>query len=413
MLSHEQNLRMCLTGPGTPMGEALRRYWTPMCPAADVARPDGPPRAVLRLGERFVVFRDSAGQVGVLDEACCHRGASLRFGRVEDGGIRCLYHGWKFACDGTILETPNLPDARLRERLRAPSYPVHVAGDVVFAYLGPPGTAPPPPRYSWMEGPSERRFVFEHVQENCNWVQALEGGLDSAHVGILHGDEMALATLGRYDPNGVGADRYPTTDPAPRLEVETTPYGFVYAAIRQATDPGKRYVRITPYVLPYMTFPAMRTAVMRLPQDDTTTVTISVYYDPDRPPDGDAILARQGMDRPETYGPDRVLRIPDQDRAAMEARRSFTGLDGFNVQDGAMTMFMGGPILDRTKEHVVPTDYAVVRMRRLLLEVADQVERGEAPVGTGPEVDTSRVVGTSGVLGADEPWQGLVTDTVR
>ena len=408
MLQHEENERLCRTGPGTPMGEALRRYWTPMCPAADVAEPDGPPRAVQRLGERFVVFRDSGGRVGVLDEACCHRGASLRFGRVEDGGIRCLYHGWKFDVEGCVLETPNVADPRVRERLRAPAYPVHVAGDVVFAYLGPPGTAPAPPRYSWMEGPAERRFVYEHVQEHSNWLQVLEGGLDSAHVGILHGDEMALATLGLYDPDGIGADRYPTTDLAPRLEIEATPYGFVYAALRDAIEPGKQYVRITPYVAPYLTFPAMRSGVMRLPRDDDSTVTISVSYDPDGTPDREAILRRQGMHLPEVYGPDRVLRIPEQDRPAMAARKSFTGLDGFNVQDGAMTMFMGEAILDRTKEHVVPTDAAVVRVRRLLLDLVDQVERGEAPLGTGPGVDTSAVAGASGLVGAGERWQGLL-----
>ena len=283
---------------------------------------------------------------------------------------------------------------------------------MIFAYLGPRDAMPPAPRYSWMEGPSKNRFVYEHVQENCNYLQALEGGLDSAHVGILHGDEMALATIGQYDPNGVGADRYPTTDHAPRLEIETTDYGFVYAAIRQASDEGKRYVRITPYVMPFMTFPAMRSCVMRLPQDDTTTVTISVSYNASTPPDGRFILERQGMGTPETYGPDRILRVPAQDRAAMEARRSFTGWDGFNIQDGAMTMYMGGPILDRTKEHVVPTDFAILRMRRLLLQIADQVERGERPIGTGPTVDTSSVAGASGIIGDCESWRDLLDHAV-
>ena len=412
MLSAEENERLCEVGPATAMGEVLRRYWVPAFQAGDLPEPDCPPIHVRVLGEDFVAFRDAAGRPGFLDELCCHRGASLRFGRVEDCGIRCLYHGWKFAVDGTILDTPNLPDARVRTRLKAPAFPVHEAGEVIFAYLGPPDTVPPPPRFSWMEGPAENRFVYEHVQENCNYVQALEGGLDSAHVGILHGDEMALASIGQYDPNGVGKDRYPTADQAPRLEVETTPYGFAYAAIREATEPGKRYVRVTPYVLPFMTFPAMRSCVMRLPQDDTSTVTISVSYDAEVPPDGRFHLERQGMDTPATYGPDRILRIPAQDRVAMEERRSFTGFDGFNVQDGAMTMFMGGPILDRTKEHVVPTDYAIVRMRRLLLDVADQVARGEDPIGTGPGVDTAAVAGVSGVLGEGERWQDLLERAV-
>jgi phthalate 4,5-dioxygenase oxygenase subunit len=408
MLSQEENLRLCRAGPGTPMGEALRRYWIPMCPSKDVASPDDPPRAVMRLGERFVVFRDTSGQVGVLEEQCCHRGASLRFGQVEQGGIRCLYHGWKFAVDGTILETPNLPDSRVRERLKAPAFPVHEAGEVIFAYLGPRDKMPPRPRYSWMEGPPEHRFVFEHVQENCNWVQALEGGLDSSHVGILHKDEMALATIGLYDPDNVGKDRYPSKDQAPRLEVEDSPYGFVYAAIRKAIEPGKRYVRITPYVLPFMTFPAMRSCVMRLPVDDTSTAVISVVYNAEVPPEPLAQLERQGMATQATYGPDRILRIPPQDRASMAEGRSFSGFAGFNIQDGAMTMFMGGPILDRTKEHLVPADYAIVRMRRLLLDVAQQVEAGEDPLGTSPQVDLRAVAGTSGLIGEGERWQDLL-----
>jgi phthalate 4,5-dioxygenase oxygenase subunit len=408
MLSKAENQRLCRVGPGTPMGNTLRRYWIPVCPSDHLPEPDCPPIQIRRLGENFVAFRDSNGRVGVLNEQCTHRGASLVYGRVEDCGIRCIYHGWKYAVDGTILDTPNMtPDSRFKDKLKAPAYPVHEAGGVIFAYFGPRDKQPPPPRFKWMEGPPSQRFVFEMIQENCNWVQALEGGLDSSHVGILHGDEMTLATEGKYDPDGIGKDRYPTTDNAPLLRVEDTDFGFHYGALRTASEAGKTYVRITPYILPFMTFPAGGTGIMRIPRDDDTTAVLTVNWDADGPANPGSVMARQGMDNPEVYGPDRVLRIPPQDREAMARGESYSGMVGFNVQDGAMTMSMGGPIFDRSTEHVVPADHAILRMRRLLLAMADRVAQGEDPVGVGPDTDTSQVYGTSGVLSADEPWQGL------
>lgn len=413
MLSKVENERMCRVGPGTPMGETLRRYWIPMLPSSDLPSPDSPPVRVRRLGENFVAFRDTRGQVGVLDEQCTHRGASLAFGRVEDCGIRCLYHGWKFGADGTVMDTPNMAAAsRFKDKIKAPAYPVHEAGEVIFAYLGPPANEPPAPRFKWMEGPPEQRFVFEMIQGHCNFVQALEGGLDSSHVGILHGDEMTLATQGQYDPEGIGKDRYPTVDNAPVLRVENTAFGFYYAAIRRAIGQDRRYVRITPFIMPFMTFPAGGTGVMRVPVDDETTSVITVNWDEHRMADRASVLKRQGMDNPNVWGPDKILRILPQDRAAMARGESYSGIVGFNPQDGAMTMNMGGPIFDRSREHVAPADYAILRMRRLLLQAADTVAAGGDPPGVATEVDTSHVFGTSGVIRADEPWQSLLPQHV-
>src|SRR5580698_6383454 len=145
MLTAEENEVLCRVGPGTPMGTVLRRYWTPAFQLGDLPAPDCPPVRVTILGENFVAFRDTAGRLGFLDELCCHRGASLAFGRVEECGIRCLYHGWKYAVDGTILETPNMADSRYRQAIKAPAYPVCEVGDVVWAYLGPPELIPPEP----------------------------------------------------------------------------------------------------------------------------------------------------------------------------------------------------------------------------------------------------------------------------
>ena len=408
MLSREENEYLCRVGQDTPMGAALRRYWIPACLSSDLPEPDSDPFRVRRLGDDLIAVRDSHGVGGILDESCCHRGASLAFGRVEECGIRCLYHGWKFAVDGTILETPNMLDSRLRGAIKAPAYPVCEIGDVVWVYMGPPGLEPAVPAYNWTEVASTHRFVFEMIQENCNFVQAVEGGLDSSHVGILHSDEVQVMKAGEYDPTGIGRDRYPSTDAAPRLEVEDTSFGFHYAAIRDGEEAGTSYVRITPYVMPFMTYPPGNVAVMRVPVDDESTAVISVVWDATTPPDREYALARHGMDRPEVYGSDRRLRIQQQDRAAMRRKESWSGIFGFNPQDGAMTMNMGGPIFDRSKEHLVLADYAIIRMRRLLVDAAQAVDRGGQPVGVAPGVDTTKISCASGLIAEGSAWQDLV-----
>jgi phthalate 4,5-dioxygenase oxygenase subunit len=408
MLSHEENDYLCRVGPGTPMGAALRRYWIPACLSADLPEADSDPVRIRRVGENFIAFRDTNGVVGILDEQCCHRGASLAFGRVEECGIRCLYHGWKYAVDGTILETPNMADSRYRQAIKAPAYPVCEVGDVVWVYLGPPELIPPEPAFNWTGVPSANRFVFEMIQENCNFVQALEGGLDSSHVGILHSDEVKIIQAGGYDPTGIGRDRYPSTDAAPRLEVEDTSFGFHYAAIRDGDEPETSYVRITPYVIPFMTYPPGNVAVMRVPIDDDATAVISAIWDEHTPPDREYALARHGMNRPEVYGEDKVLRIERQDRQAMRRRESWSGIFGFNPQDGAMTMNMGGPIYDRTREHLVPADYAIIRMRRTLIDAARAVEDGKEPVGISLDLDARGITCGSGLIAEDARWQDLV-----
>ena len=185
MLPRSDNERICRVGAGTPMGEVFRRYWLPVCVSTQIARPDSDPLRVSLLGERLVAFRDTNGKVGVLQELCPHRGASLAIGRVEECGIRCLYHGWKFAVDGTLLDTPNNRDENFKKRVKATAYPVQEEGGLVWAYLGPADKVPAFTRYAFMDAAHDHRVILR-VNTKANYLQLLEGGFDSSHVGILH-----------------------------------------------------------------------------------------------------------------------------------------------------------------------------------------------------------------------------------
>jgi nitrite reductase/ring-hydroxylating ferredoxin subunit len=409
MLSAEENSYLCSVGPGTPMGALLRRYWLPICLSSDVTEPDGPPRKFRLVGQDFVVFRDTNGTVGVLDEKCMHRGASLAIGRVDDCGIRCLYHGWKFGADGSIHETPNLPDSRFKKRLRAPAYPVHEAGQIVWVYLGPEDKRPPAPNYVWMLVPDDHLAMTKMVLKG-NFVQAVEGEIDSSHVGLLHQTEVRLARVGEYDPDGFGRDKFPTTDEAPRLEVEDTQFGFHYAAIRDlAEGRSGHYVRVTPFIMPFQAIiPPMNLGFLYVPIDDTHTCGYVFTADPDKPIDKAEWLRWREL---EDVRPPEYRLSPVQDREAMKAGTSFSGVSGLIPQDALVTDSMDD-IVDRTKEHLVAADMAVVRMRRLLIEAARTVESGGDPLGLDGSVDWSKVGAGSGILPEGVPWQSLVPGNI-
>ncbi|WSP93511.1 Rieske 2Fe-2S domain-containing protein [Streptomyces sp. NBC_01233] len=398
------------------MGALLRRYWTPITRSVDVPEPDGPPVRARLFGEDFVVFRDTSGAVGVLDELCMHRGASLALGRVEGCGIRCLYHGWKFGADGTIMETPNQPDPRFRERWRAPAYPVREVGGLIWVYLGPPDKQPELPRYSCMverpEGEPRRppiRVGYRH-----NWLQGLEGVVDSSHVGILHQSEVQEAKDGDYASVRIIQDKFPTADDAPALEVRDTDFGFHYAAIRQAETAGdERYVRVTAFILPFtVSIPPGTSMLIWVPIDDYHTVQYAV--DDGVPLDEEterSFLRWLGLDQ-NILDPDGFFIAPGQDRAAMAEGRSFSGYQGLITQDAVVTTSMG-PMYDRSTEHVVPADAAVLRMRRLLIKAARTVAAGGAPIGLDRYVSTEKISGASGVVHANSDWKDLVPGHVE
>jgi phthalate 4,5-dioxygenase oxygenase subunit len=418
MLTAEENATLTQIGPDTPLGRMMRRHWLPICTSAQLPAPDCDPLRTNLLGESFVVFRDTSGKVGVLEEGCMHRGASLALGRVEQNGIRCLFHGWKFATDGTIMETPNHCDGRFRQRLKAPAFPVEEAGGLVWTYLGAKAQRPPFPRYPFFEGPAENRAV---IRSNipASYLQLLEGGVDSSHVGILHSnaanpswltDEFTPPTED-WNPAAIAVP-----DNAPTLEVEDTAFGYHYAAKRQgppAEDGSPTHsIRVTPVVLPIchiVPAPAFQYYVFTAPQSDAVTSYFIVAHG-DKPIDRQRSIEWTGIADPNLWNDvDCNFRIDwadglGQDRSKLS--EDWSGLSGVGVEDWVLAVSMG-PVLDRTKEHVVAADRAVMHLRARLLESVRRNETGQDPIGLGMDYTTVRALPDTTVT-VNNRWQDLV-----
>jgi nitrite reductase/ring-hydroxylating ferredoxin subunit len=415
MLSDADNELMCRVGPGTAMGEALRRYWTPALQSSDLPEPGGDPRRVELLGQSLVAFRGEDGEVGLLDEGCCHRGVSLALGRVEGCGIRCLFHGWKFAADGTLLEAPNVADPRFRERVRARAYPVREAGGLVWAYLGSKDQQPDFYQWRWLDLPDAHRATSLHVVD-CNYVQVTEGLVDSAHLSILHVDGVSRAGDLELDygqrVSAMGVDL------APRLEIEPDATGFRYAALRRDPErPDGLDVRVTQFVAPFFVFNANGDILtIMVPVNDTRTLFFHVFWDERQRIGEEPLRSRQlefvGLDAATLSGFGIALDSPEeerpgfcngfaQDRAAMRAGRSFTGMPGL-IQEDVLMAVGSGPIRSRRHENLCPTDLAVAGLYKALLRVAR--EGPDAAVGTVADL---RVRGWTATLGPGESWRTL------
>lgn len=426
MLRHEENAYMCDVRPGAPMHELLRRYWLPAGLSSDVANPDSDPVRITLLSRSYVMFRDSAGQVGVLDENCSHRGASLALGRVEEGGIRCIYHGWKFAADGAVLEMPNVGDCSLGRTFRQPSYPVREAGGFVWVYLGSAQCKPPFPHYPFFDIPPNRRYIGAPIV-NANFVQVLEGAIDSAHLGVLHADvhsRGAVSVDGDRPITGQIAGQF-VNAVAPRVEVKDTPWGFRYAALRELnSNAGTRVTqaRVTSFFLPFCSIVTDEgSMLMAVPVTSEWTIHYHVFWQPEGP------RAEEKLDQMITFlgWKDETLQSRErarlnldisgtpcrangygQNRAGMRAKRTFSGITNVVIEDVAVTETMGA-ISDRSIEHLVPADAAVVRARRLLIRNARKVENNEDPVGL---VMKRPPLGGQGFVTAESPWQSWFDD---
>jgi len=388
MVTKAENETLVRVGPGTDMGEYMRRYWHPIATSAQLPGPDCDPLRAKLLGERFVVFRDSEGKVGVLDELCMHRRASLAIGRVEEGGITCLYHGWKFAVDGTILDTPNNSDCAYRERKKANAYPVIENSGLIWTYIGPKELQPPFRRFAADEAP--HRLVIR-IDVKANWLALWEGGLDSSHVSLLHTNQARHSWGG--ERNAINPDQYkwtPMDDPAPVFAAEDTPFGYHYSATRrlppERANDQLRNVRITPAIFPtgrIIRGPVMDFLVWETPKDDVSSMTYITVYS-QQPINKDVIYEALGIDDERFWSesdPEFKASWDNnffQDRAKMQA--NWTGLRGLEQEDAAMALSCG-PIVDRSEENLVAADIAVVRVRRRLLAAVQMVKDGQPALG--------------------------------
>jgi len=392
MLKPEENERLTRVGPGTPMGKLYRRYWIPAALSSELAEPDGPPVRVRLLGEDLIAFRDSSGKIGLVDAYCPHRRAPMFFGRNEECGLRCVYHGWKFDVDGACVDMPSEPpDSLFKTKVSIKAYPTWEGGGMVWTYMGPPDLRPEPPDYELVRAPATHRFVSK-TYESCNWVQALEGGLDTSHSSFAHnmsiGDKSYLRNY----------------DTAPRLEVDRTDYGYTYAGIRKVGE--QHYVRAYHFLMPNQ---QMRGRVMGrrggfekvptinghlwVPIDDySTNVYNWMYsYDPKIPLDPETAHELET-----NYGRAPEQMIPGTFRLKLnlsndynidrqvQKTTTFTGIVGINTQDFALQEGMGN-IVDRSKEHLGTSDRAIIVMRQLLLEAIAANEAGETPRGVDPK----------------------------
>ena len=417
MLTAEENDLLCRVEGDAPMGVIMRRHWLPACMSEEVAAPDGAPVRVRLLGEDLVAFRDTRGVVGVVGEHCPHRGASLALGRNEECGLRCLYHGWKVDVQGTVVETPSEPPtSTLGKRVRHPAYPTREAGGFVWVYMGPPETMRDfePPAFA---PTPDTKVAIVKMHVACNWAQILEGAIDSAHSSTLHSTDMPAAYVDRALAEG-GVWPRPSDDKAPRFEVETTSYGMRYAAIRRPIKNAEThdYVRITCFVAPSTALippnNVYRLANVNVPMDDTNTMFYFIAWSDDGPGiDSDAwrafCHARVGVELDANYRPLRVLANNYlQDRDAMK-RGDHTGIPGIPTQDMAMWETMG-PITDRSRERLGASDTAIVRFRKIMVDAAERVARGEPAIGTTvPRIPLAEVRSFEGVVPKSVDWRTL------
>ena len=410
----EQNELLTRVGPDAPMGALMRRYWQPVLLESELPEPDCPPVRVKLLGERLLAFRDSEGRLGLVDEFCAHRGVSLWFGRNEDCGLRCPYHGWKYDVTGQCVDVPSEPaESGYAKKIKLTAYPLVAAGGVLWAYLGPKELQPDLPGFEWTGLPSGHVYVSKRLQE-CNWLQAMEGGIDSSHVSWLHSGELHTDPLHRSTK---GANYQ--ADKKPVFEIVESEGGLLIGARRQA-EPGHYYWRITQWVMPFHTMiPPYGDNALNghswTPIDDESCWAWTFTYHPTRPltdEELDAMRAGQGIHVKYVPGTFRPTLNKDNDymidRAAQKAGRTYSGVHGIAIQDASLQESMG-PIVDRARENLCTTDNAIIMARQRLTKAARALaERGAEPPGLPGRCHAVR--SAAFVLPADAPYHTARAD---
>lgn len=383
MLSKEDNHLLTRTGPGTPMGDLFRLYWIPAL-KSDELKSDGKPQKIKLLSEDLIAFRDTEGKVGLMEEACPHRGTSMYYGINEGCGLRCMYHGWKFNTNGDCTEIPSEEgDPKFRQKIKIKSYPVKEVKGLIWTYMGPEEKMPEFPEFYWMGLPDDY-VMSERVWQECNYAQVMENDLDYVHAAFLHkangkqevGEGILSSDL------GISPDHPLVRNPPVKQDVEDTNYGKRCIGVGIGSETEHAFFEIH-YIFPFYTFPprldgddGMWHAF--IPRDDYSTWTWDVQFSHNRPIDVQANHERRGIKVDEhfrkqinfesDYGQDRELQKTE--------KGNFTGIRGIAIQDHAATETMG-PIVDRSKEHLGTSDLPIIHMRRLLLQQAKEIQEGK------------------------------------
>lgn len=415
-MTPEQNDLLCRVEGDAPMGGLMRQHWIPACMTEEVAEPDCTPLRVRLLGENMVVFRDSSGKVGALTELCLHRRASLVFGRNEECGLRCLYHGWKFDVDGNVVDRASEPaELQRRTKLKTKAYPVIEAAGFVWVWMGDPdnvGEFNPP---NWSTVPAEKIAIMK-IHGACNWAQILEGAIDSSHSSSLHSSNMPTANHVTGSTATEKAWLRPSADKSPRIEVEKTPFGFRYAAIRTPiVDADKQdYVRTTLFVAPFtVIIPSndqYNLSQLLIPIDDENTFFYWIAWHPTKGISRDAWRKFCGAEIGKDVEPVTFKKVRNlennymQDREAMKAG-DFTGIYGIPCQDMAMWESMG-KIADRSEDRLGSSDRAIATFRAQMYRAAQAFQRGEPAIGTThPRIPQATLISFQGMVPKGNDWR--------
>jgi phthalate 4,5-dioxygenase oxygenase subunit len=423
VLSKEENDLLTMIDNDAPMAQLMRQHWTPVCLTEEVADPDGTPLRVEALGQKYVCFRNSEGRIGLLDELCPHRKASLVYGRNEDCGLRCLYHGWKFDVDGNCVAMASEPEeSPLHGKVKHQAYATREWGGFVWAWLNKEIGAPE--FYAPAFAPTEDTPVsILKMRIPANWAQITEGQIDSAHSSSLHSSDMKPARV-----RGAAADEKawyrPSTDKSPRMQTQTTPYGFHYAAIRKPIKNASthNYLRITEYIAPYTSLIPpnnnYNVATVIVPINDNESFFHFIAWGGTDCPSTTEwrkfAHAQPGIDVDEKWRPNRTLENNFlQDRQLMKLG-NFTGVPGIPNQDLIMWVSMG-PRVDRSSDLLGASDLAIVEFRRLMSDAARRVAEGGCAIGAEePRTPHATISSKEGVFPKDIDWRtlGVVDESV-
>jgi phthalate 4,5-dioxygenase oxygenase subunit len=418
MMTSDENELMCRVEGGAPMGQIMRRHWLPALLTEELPEPDGDPVRVRLLGEDLVAFRDSDGKVGLIGEFCPHRNASLFYGRNEECGLRCLYHGWKVDVHGNVLEMSSEPTGSgFAAKVKHKSYPAHEAAGFIWTYMGPAEEMPPFEAPVFAPTPDTKISICK-VVVNCNWAQILEGAIDSAHSSTLHASDMLPAPVDSAKATDQNWLR-PSTDKAPRLQVQQADFGFRYVAIRRPimNADTHEYIRMTLFIAPYTVLippnNVYRIALLHVPIDDTHTAFHFIAFGGDTTPDQETWrkfnALQVGIDVDETYRNTRSrANNYRQDRKSMKSG-SWTGVPGIPNQDIVMWETMGA-LANRSRDRLGASDVAIIAFRRQMLEAAKTMQAGGPAIAAGKSrTPHAKLSSFEGIVPKTVNWRSLGT----